>query len=149
MSQPTKNPPGRNLTISFQKILDASLQRGQQDSLDSLVGLRPVYGVEGPEVLVVVEHGHQDDEVFLQPVLYVCCQPGLAHTQLLKSKVFPRKNFFSSKVEVVHSIVNPLVPRVQKIKISNLTLNRLLIVEFVKKTVYLGAHYSERQGLMG
>ena len=27
---------------------------------------------------------------------------------------------------------NPLVPRVQKIKICNLTLNRLLIVEFVK-----------------
>ena len=44
---------------------------------------------------------------------------------------------------------NPLVPRVQKIKILNLTLNRLLIVKFVKKMVYLGAHYSERQGLMG
>ena len=45
--------------------------------------------------------------------------------------------------------LNPLVPREQKIKIRNLTLNRLLIVEFVKKMVYLGAHYSERQGLMG
>ena len=43
-------------------------------------------------------------------------------------------------------IVNPLVPRVQNIKIHNLTLNRLLIVEFLKK---IGAHYSERQGLMG
>ena len=43
---------------------------------------------------------------------------------------------------------NPLVPRVQKIKIRNLALNRLLIVEFVKKMVYLGAHYSERQGLI-
>ena len=38
---------------------------------------------------------------------------------------------------------NPLVPRVQKIKIRNLTLNRLLIVEFVKIIIYLGAHYSE------
>ena len=37
----------------------------------------------------------------------------------------------------------------QKIKISNLTLNGFQIVEFVKKMVYLGAHYSERQGLMG
>ena len=45
--------------------------------------------------------------------------------------------------------LNPLVPRVQKIKIHNSTLTRLLIVEFVKKMVYLGAHYSERQGLMG
>ena len=45
--------------------------------------------------------------------------------------------------------INPLVPRVQKIKLRNLTLNRLLIVEFVKKVVYLGAHYNERQGLMG
>ena len=44
--------------------------------------------------------------------------------------------------------INPLVPRVQKIKIRNLTKNRLLIVEFVKKMVYLGAQYSERQGLM-
>ena len=44
--------------------------------------------------------------------------------------------------------MNPLVPRVQKIKIRNLTLNRLLIVELVKKMVYLGTHYSERQGLM-
>ena len=41
--------------------------------------------------------------------------------------------------------LNPLVLRVQKIKICNLTLNRLLIVEFVKKMVYIGA----RQGLMG
>ena len=45
--------------------------------------------------------------------------------------------------------VNPLVPRVQKIKIRNFTLNRLLVVEFVKKMVYLVAPYSERQGLMG
>ena len=37
------------------------------------------------------------------------------------------------------------VPKVQKIKICNLTLNLLLIVEFVKKMVYLG----ERHGLMG
>ena len=35
----------------------------------------------------------------------------------------------------------------QKIKIRNLTLNRLLIVEYVKKMVYLSAHNSERQGL--
>ena len=47
--------------------------------------------------------------------------------------------------------INPSVPRVwvQEIKIRKLTLNRLLNVEFVKKMVYLGAHYSERQGLMG
>ena len=46
-------------------------------------------------------------------------------------------------------VINPMVPVAQKIKISNLTLNRLLIIEFVKKMVYLGAHDSERQGLMG
>ena len=39
--------------------------------------------------------------------------------------------------------INPLVPKVQKIKIQNLTLNRLLIIEFVKKMVYLDAHNSE------
>ena len=50
---------------------------------------------------------------------------------------------------VKRSEINPLVPRVQKIKICNLILNRLLIIELVKKMVYLGAHYSERQGLMG
>ena len=56
------------------------------------------------------------------------------------------------KMQLVHPVaglLNPLVPRVQKIKIRELTLNGLLIVEFVKKMVYLGAHYSERQGLMG
>ena len=43
-----------------------------------------------------------------------------------------------------------LLPRVLKIKIRNLTLNRLLNVEFVKKMfLHPGAHYSERQGLMG
>ena len=31
----------------------------------------------------------------------------------------------------------------------NLTLDRLLLIEFAKKMVCLGAHYSERQGLMG
>ena len=41
-------------------------------------------------------------------------------------------------------MINLLVPRVQKIKICNLTLNQLLIIEFVKKMVHLGAHYSER-----
>ena len=45
--------------------------------------------------------------------------------------------------------LNPLVPRVQETKIRNLTLNRILFIEFVKKMVYLGAHYSERQGFMG
>ena len=45
--------------------------------------------------------------------------------------------------------INPLVPRVQKIKIRNSTVNWLLIADFVKKIVYFGAHYSERQGLMG
>ena len=44
---------------------------------------------------------------------------------------------------------NPSAPGVPKVKIRLLTLNRLLIVEFVEKMVYLGAHYSERQGLMG
>ena len=39
------------------------------------------------------------------------------------------------------------MPRVPKIKISNLTLNRP--VEFVEENGYLGAQYSERQGLMG
>ena len=38
-------------------------------------------------------------------------------------------------------LFNPLVPRVQEIKVRNLTLNRLLIVEFVKKMVYLGMVY--------
>ena len=49
----------------------------------------------------------------------------------------------------VNYYINPLVPRVQKIKIRKLALNRLLIVEFVKKMVYHGGHYSERQGLIG
>ena len=50
----------------------------------------------------------------------------------------------------MHTIgINPIVPRVKKIKIRNLILNRLLNVEFVKKMAYLGAHYSERQGQMG
>ena len=47
------------------------------------------------------------------------------------------------------NLINPFVPRVQKIKIRNLTINPLPIVEFIKKMVYLGAHYSEHQGLMG
>ena len=46
-------------------------------------------------------------------------------------------------------LFNPFVPGVRKIKIRNLIFNRILIVEFVKKMVYLDAHYSERQGLMG
>ena len=37
--------------------------------------------------------------------------------------------------------INPLVPRVQKVKIRNLTLSQLQLVEFVKKMVDLGAHY--------
>ena len=37
------------------------------------------------------------------------------------------------------SKINPLVPRAQKIKIRNLALNRLLIVEIVKKMVFLDA----------
>ena len=45
--------------------------------------------------------------------------------------------------------INPLVPGVQKIKIRNLSLNRLLIVEIVRKMAYLGAHYSEHQVPMG
>ena len=49
----------------------------------------------------------------------------------------------------VFPVINPLVPRVQNMKIRNLTLNRHLFVEFIKKMVYLDAHYSERQGLMG
>ena len=43
----------------------------------------------------------------------------------------------------------PISSQGAKKKIHNLTLDRLLIVEFAKKMVYLGAHYSERQGLMG
>ena len=53
------------------------------------------------------------------------------------------------KKSALFSQFNPLVPRVQKIKIRNSALKRLLIVEFVKKMVYLDAHYSEHQGLMG
>ena len=34
-------------------------------------------------------------------------------------------------------MVNPLVPRVPKIKICNLNFNRLLIIEFVKKIFFL------------
>ena len=45
--------------------------------------------------------------------------------------------------------INSSVPRVQKIKICKLTVNWLIIVEFVKEIVYLDVHYSERQGLMG
>ena len=45
--------------------------------------------------------------------------------------------------------INPLVPRVQKIKIRKLTLNRLPIVEFVKKIVVLGSHYYWASGTNG
>ena len=55
----------------------------------------------------------------------------------------------AQQVKIRQISFNPLVLRVQKIKIRYLTLNRLLIVEIAKKIVYLGAHYSERQGLMG
>ena len=42
-----------------------------------------------------------------------------------------------------------MVPKIKKI-ILNFTLDRLIIVEFgIKKMFYLGAHYSELQGLMG
>ena len=44
---------------------------------------------------------------------------------------------------------SPISAQGAKNKICNLTLNRLLIVEFVKKMVYLGVHHSEHQGLMG
>ena len=45
---------------------------------------------------------------------------------------------------------HPLVPRVQKIKIRNLTLNPVSNRWICKENMfYLGAHYSERQGLMG
>ena len=44
-------------------------------------------------------------------------------------------NFICQWVDMLR--VNPLVPRVQKIKIRNLTLNRLLIVEFVKKKWFI------------
>ena len=50
---------------------------------------------------------------------------------------------------ITETAINPLVPKVHKISIRNLTINRILIIDFVKKTVHLGAHYSERQGLMG
>ena len=39
--------------------------------------------------------------------------------------------------------VNPLVPGVQKNKNPRLTLNRLLIFDFVNKMFYLGAHCSQ------
>ena len=54
-----------------------------------------------------------------------------------------------ARYTVYNISLNPLVLRVQKIKIRNLSLNQLLIVEFVKKMVYFDAHCSERQGLMG
>ena len=62
-----------------------------------------------------------------------------------------RHSSWQDRPAIVHVTtgINPLVPRVQKIKIRNFTLNRLIVVEFVKKMVYLGAHYSERQGLKG
>ena len=60
-----------------------------------------------------------------------------------------RPNDISTAAAGVGLSINPQVPRVQKIKIRNSTLKRFLIVEVVKKRVYLGAHYSERQGLMG
>ena len=60
-----------------------------------------------------------------------------------------KKTDIKKTTKIITRIFNPLVPRVQKIKIRNLTLNRLLIIEFGKKLVYLNAHYSEGQGLMG
>ena len=63
-------------------------------------------------------------------------------------------NILSNKQLLLYVLIsyneyNPLVPRVQKIKICNFTLNRLLVVEPVNKMVHLGARYSEGQGLMG
>ena len=69
-----------------------------------------------------------------------------ACSALLKKIAISYKNV---AVSFMFLLFNPLVPRVQKIKIRKLTLNRLLVVKFVKKMVYLGAHYSGRQGLMG
>ena len=46
-------------------------------------------------------------------------------------------------------LASPLVPGVQKIKIRNLSLNPLRIVEFVKKMVYFDTRYTEHQGPMG
>ena len=66
----------------------------------------------------------------------------------MKLKYDP-KTHTTTDSDGVETRLRSLVPRVQKIKIRNSTLNRLPIVQFVKKIVYLGAHYSERQGLMG
>ena len=67
---------------------------------------------------------------------------------LLLNPSVPRREGAEIKIRRRLSF-NPLVPRVQKIKIRNLSLNQLLIVEFVKKMDHFGAHYCERQGLMG
>ena len=60
-----------------------------------------------------------------------------------------KKGTFLHLYIIERFFLNPLVPGVQKINVRNLTLNQLPIFEFAKKMVYLGAHYSERQGIMG
>ena len=59
------------------------------------------------------------------------------------------KNLINSTTYKKKSSINPLVPRVQKIKIRQLNVNWLLIANLATKSIYLNAHYSERQGLMG
>ena len=54
---------------------------------------------------------------------------------------------FSSNSTIIY--INPLVPRVEINNNLQFNFKSLLIVEFAEKMVYLGAHYNERQGLMG
>ena len=55
---------------------------------------------------------------------FVVLKGSSVYTFLLKSEVLKKEP---------DNMNNPLVPRVQKIKIHSLTLNRFVIVEFVKK----------------
>ena len=66
--------------------------------------------------------------------------------KFLNLSVTGKQNLFSIVNNLFKFLKYPWMP---KIKIRNLSLNRLLIVEFGKKMVYLGTYYSEHQGLMG
>ena len=66
-----------------------------------------------------------------------------------KSYRFKPNVYYPVRMKCNNCYVNPLVPWVQKLKISKFAVNWLLIVEFVKEIVRVDAHYTERQGLMG
>ena len=97
--------------------------------------------------------------IFLQPFQYhqifyavydylpkVCGGNGEEEEEEEEEDRYSSKNI---RIVISQTELNPLVPRVQKWKSANLTLNLSLIAQFVKEMVYLTAHYSVLWGFMG